>query len=154
MTSIKFPANLSRAIKMLGGMRCVASPRTRSRARVRPAILAAAALLGVACPVYAAGGPPPLVGFTAVVCNGALARGKGVSGVTKIATGQFEVLFTMPVTACTSVATIGLPGSIGVSPPGEITVVGRSGKSNGVFVTTSNSAGGSADRCFHLVVAC
>lgn len=154
MTSLKFGVNSSRAIKVLGEMLCVVSSRVRSRARVRSAILAAAALLGAAGPVQSAGGPPPLVGFTAVVCNGVLVRGKGVSGVTKIAIGQFEVLFNMRVAACTSVATIGLPGSIGMSAPGEITVVGRSGKSNGVLVATSNSAGGSADRCFHLIVAC
>ena len=66
----------------------------------------------------------------------------------------YEVIFNRDVRDCAYVATVGLSGSSGSSLPGEITVVGRAGAPNGVFITTHDSAGGPSDRGFHLAVHC
>nr|MDT0662274.1 hypothetical protein [Micromonospora sp. DSM 115978] len=99
------------------------------------------------------GMPPTAQTFFAVVnANGTLARGFGVVSSSRIALGQYQVVFSHNVTGSAYVGTLGLSGSVGGSPPGEIAVVGRNGNPNGVFVQTFNSAGGAADRGFHLSV--
>lgn len=69
-------------------------------------------------------------------------------------TGWYEVIFDRNVRKCCYVATIGLPGNVGVEEEGEITVAGRFNNQNGVFITTHDSNGNYADRSFHLVVIC
>ncbi len=51
-------------------------------------------------------------------------------------------------------ATIGLNGAEVAEEPGQISVLGRAGATNGVFVETTDSAGTSADRGSHLVANC
>ncbi len=84
------------------------------------------------------------------------ARGKGVVSVTRgdSATGSCVVRFNKNVTGCVYVATIGLSGSVGVSSPGEITVVRRNTIPQAVYVATYNSGGSQTDRGFHLLVGC
>jgi hypothetical protein len=107
-----------------------------------------------AVPATAAGLPATAQGHFAVVnANGTLARGFGVVSSARIAVGQYQVIFIQNVTRSAYLATIGLTGSAGVSPPGEIAVVGRAGNPNGVFVQTFTSAGVPADRSFHLHVS-
>ena len=88
--------------------------------------------------------------------DGTLARGRGALAASRAdaPTGAYEVLFDRNVRRCSYTATIGLSGASGVSPPGEITVVGRSGAPNGVFITTHDSTGALADRGFHLTANC
>ncbi|ROT31708.1 hypothetical protein [Micromonospora sp. HM5-17] len=88
-----------------------------------------------------------------VNANGTLARGFGVISSSRLAVGQYQVIFIQNVTRSAYLATIGLTGSAGVSPPGEIAVVGRAGNPNGVFVQTFTSAGVPDDRSFHLHVS-
>jgi hypothetical protein len=93
----------------------------------------------------------------AVIGSGCIfSRGKGVVSVTRgdSATGSCVVRFNKNVTGCVYVGTIGLPGSVGVSPPGEITVVRRNSVPQAVYVATYNSAGTQTDRGFHLLVGC
>jgi hypothetical protein len=114
----------------------------------RAAAAAAAAAVGAAA--------VPTTGFFAVVRdNGGLARGKGAVSSRRFAAGlgAYEVIFNGPVTGCAFSGTVGNPDANSAAP-GEITVQGRFGTSNGVFVTTHNAAGGVADRPFHLVVTC
>lgn len=100
-----------------------------------------------------------------VVCDGSVAvgaqcfvRGVGTlnasNQVTKIGTGTFDIRFDIGIRQCAYVGTIGLPGNSGSSAPGEITVVGRAGTNNGVFVQTFDSSGTIADRSFHLAIFC
>lgn len=100
-----------------------------------------------------------------VVCDGNVAIGsscyvRGVGAlaasgqVTKIGTGTFDIRFDIGIRQCAYTATIGLTGNSGASAPGEITVVGRAGTNNGVFLQTFDSAGNVADRSFHLLVNC
>jgi hypothetical protein len=58
------------------------------------------------------------------------------------------------VTGCVYVGTIGLSGSVGVSAPGEITVVRRNTIPQAVYVSTYSSSGTQSDRGFHLLVGC
>ncbi|MFY1690395.1 hypothetical protein [Plantactinospora sp. WMMB782] len=107
-----------------------------------------------AVPATAAGLPATAQGHFAVVnANGTLARGFGVLSSSRITTGQYQVVFIQSVVRSAFTATLGLTGSLGASPPGEIAVVGRAGNANGVFVQTFTSAGVPADRSFHLHVS-
>lgn len=104
-------------------------------------------------PATAVGMPPTAqVYFAVVEANGALARGFGVVSAARLAAGQYQVVFNHDVTGSAFVASLGLSGSLGVGPSGEITVVGRYGVANGVFVATLDSSGNYADRSFHLGV--
>ncbi|MFI9644156.1 hypothetical protein ACIG87_29580 [Micromonospora sp. NPDC051925] len=114
-------------------------------------IAAASALL---VPATSAGMPPTAQLFFAVVeATGVLNRGFGVVSSARLAVGQYQVVFSHDVTRSAFVGTIGLTGSVGTSPSGEIAVVGRFGVPNGVFVQTFTSAGASADRAFHLTIS-
>lgn len=104
-------------------------------------------------PATGAGMPPTAQAFFAVVnANGVLSRGFGVVSSTRLAVGQYQVVFSHDVTGSAYVGTVGLAGTSGVSPSGEIAVVGRAGIPAGVFVQTFASNGVAADRGFHLAV--
>lgn len=105
-------------------------------------------------PATSAGLPPTAQTFFAVINggNGAVVRGFGVTSAARLAVGLYQVVFSHDVTGSAYVGTIGLTGSVGQSPSGEIAVVGRTGVANGVFVQTFNSAGVLSDRSFHLAV--
>jgi hypothetical protein len=104
-------------------------------------------------PATLAGLPPTAQAFFAVVnANGTLARGFQALSATRLGVGVYQVLFSHDITGSAYIGTIGLTGSLGGSPPGQISVVGRAGAPNGVFVQTFNSAGAPADLAFHLAV--
>jgi hypothetical protein len=104
-------------------------------------------------PATAAGMPPTAQTFFAVIdANGTLVRGFGAVSALRIAVGTYQVVFSHDLTGSAYVGSIGLPGSLGASAPGEITVVGRAGIPNGVFIQTYTSAGVLADRGFHLAI--
>jgi hypothetical protein len=104
-------------------------------------------------PATTAGMPPTAQAFFAVVnSNGSLARGFQAVSSARITTGQYQVLFSHDLTGSAFVASIGDPGSLVIPPGGEISVVGRLGAANGVFIATRDSAGNLADRGFHLTV--
>jgi hypothetical protein len=92
--------------------------------------------------------------FAVVEANGVTARGRGVVSSQSIGGGFYEVIFSRNVTKCAYVATMGDSGSNTNGTPGEIAVVGRFGKPNGVFLSTFDSTGALADRSFHLQVLC
>jgi hypothetical protein len=97
--------------------------------------------------------PPTSQAFFAVVePTGALARGFQAVSATRLSVGTYQVVFSHDLTGSAFVGTIGLSGSAGASAPGEITVVGRAGVPNGIFVQTFNSTGALADRGFHIAV--
>ncbi|GGR56085.1 hypothetical protein GCM10010251_86330 [Streptomyces aurantiogriseus] len=88
--------------------------------------------------------------------DGTLVAGQsfGASSATRVENpvGTYQVCFDVPVTNGTYVASIGIPGNSGVSAPGEITVVGRAGTDNCLYIQTFDSTGVLADRSFHVVV--
>jgi hypothetical protein len=100
-----------------------------------------------------AGMPPTAQTFYAVVnADGSLARGFQAVEARNLGTGFYEVIFNVDVTGSAYIATIGSSATSGIEQTGEITVVGRAGTPNGVFVTTTDSAGTFADRGFHIAV--
>jgi hypothetical protein len=86
--------------------------------------------------------------------SGDLDRGNGVTYTNKSDTGDYQVRFNKNVRGCVYVASVGLPGSLGVELPGQIGVVGEAASVNGVWIDTYDSAGNEADRSFHLLVDC
>jgi hypothetical protein len=114
-----------------------------------PSDEAAAALV----PATFVGMPPTAQTFFAVVnANGSMARAFQAVSSQRFSAGLYEVIFSHNVTGSAYVASIGDSGSTIVPPPGEISVVGRLGNPNGVFIATRDSAGNLADRGFHLAV--
>ncbi|MFC4145715.1 hypothetical protein ACFO0M_05575 [Micromonospora mangrovi] len=89
--------------------------------------------------------------FAVVRADGTLVRGLGVTSSARLAPGMYQVLFDQDVTRAGYLGTIGLTGS-GVAAAGALTVAGRTGIPNGVFVETFAVTGGHADRPFHLAV--
>lgn len=90
--------------------------------------------------------------FAVVSANGGLVRGNQAVSVSLLGVGLYQVVFNTPVATGAFVATIGLTGSVGTSPSGLISVVGRTNLSQGVFVQTWNAANQPANRSFHLAV--
>ncbi|SCK44682.1 hypothetical protein [Streptomyces sp. WMMB 322] len=77
----------------------------------------------------------------------------GATSATKLGTGVYQVCFAVPINKGTYVASIGIPGNVGVPPAGEISVVGRVNTDNCLYIQTFNSAGTLTDRGFHVVAA-
>jgi hypothetical protein len=91
--------------------------------------------------------------WAVVAGDGTLTRKNGAASVTKLGTGDYEVVFGGSVAACAYNATLG-SGDATDPPAGEVGVAQRSGNANAVRVLTRDSAGAAADHPFHLTVAC
>jgi hypothetical protein len=93
--------------------------------------------------------------YAVVNSDGSLARA-GCPGTasTLLNTGQYQVSFPRDITACGFVGTVGLSSFGGSSPPGMITVVGRAGSPDAVFIETSNATGTLTSLGFHLSIQC
>jgi hypothetical protein len=79
--------------------------------------------------------------------SGTLIQGSRVTGVTKLATGEYQVDFDRNVSACSYAVT---PFFVGVTSGAEP----RSGDANGVFVYFLNGSSALADTQFYLTVTC
>jgi hypothetical protein len=88
--------------------------------------------------------------FAVVDALGGLVHGNGVSSVTHISTGQYEVSFTRDVGQCAYLATTENAYTQAIS---AFTAGGHL-SSQGVYVETKNQGGGLTDGPFHLVVVC
>lgn len=89
--------------------------------------------------------------FANVSQTGGLVSGSGVSSVTKLGVGRYEVTFTSNVSACAYVATTVNVFSQALT---VFTAGGHNNPTNGVYVETKNQGGGLTDGPFNLVVAC
>jgi hypothetical protein len=104
-------------------------------------------------PGTGAGLPPTAQTFFAVVeSTGVLVRGFGTVSAARLATGQYQVVFSHDVSRSGFIASQGFTGSLNVPPDGTAVCAGRTGVPNGVFVATYNTAGVHTDRSFHLTV--
>jgi hypothetical protein len=88
--------------------------------------------------------------FATVDQNGNLIDGGGVSSVTHIGTGQYEVTFSTDVSSCAYVASTQNASSQALL----ITTAGGHLSSDGVYVETKNQGGGLTDGPFNLAVDC
>ena len=112
-------------------------------------------LFGMALAVAAALVPPTASAaspnlFASVAGNGTLVNGNGVSSVTHIGTGRYEVTFTSDVTNCGYVSTTRHAFSQAL----QSFTAGGHLSSSGVYVEVKNQGGGLTDGPFDLAVAC
>ena len=118
-------------------------------------ILLSAAITGAALATFIVpASAAHLSGFAVVNSDGSLARGSNVTGASHLSTGIYEVDFSTSVKSCAFTATTGLSGSSGTMPPSFVTVAGRNGNANGVYIRTFDSTGADSDLGFHLNVRC
>src|SRR5215475_14473287 len=109
------------------------------------ALAVAAALV----PPTASAASPNL--FASVALAGTLVNGNGVSSVTHIGTGQYEVTFTSDVSGCAYVSTTQNAYSQAI----QSYTAGGHLSSSGVYIETKNPGGGLSDGIpFHLAVVC
>jgi|1186.fasta_scaffold18962_1 hypothetical protein len=92
--------------------------------------------------------------FAVVDSTGVRARSSHVVSSQRLSTGAYEVIFDHRVKNCAYNATIGTTGTGSVGSPGSITVAGRAGNQNGVFVLIVSRTGASLDSSFHLAITC
>jgi hypothetical protein len=114
-------------------------------------ILLAAAVASCATAAIASDGPS---GFAVVNSDGSLARGFNAVSSSRIALGQYEVVFNQKVNLCGYTAAIGLSGSIGTSDFGSVNVASRDGNKNALLVQTFRTANNASDLGFHVILAC
>jgi hypothetical protein len=88
--------------------------------------------------------------FATVAGNATLVNGNGVSSVTHIGTGQYEVTFTSDVSGCGYVSTTQNAFSQAI----QSYTAGGHLSANGVYVEVKNQGGGLLDGPFDLAVAC
>ena len=95
--------------------------------------------------------------FASVNLNGTLAHGNGVTSVTHLGTGRYEVAFATDVQQCAYVATTinAYSQALQVFTAGGPTAVfGGHFSGDDVYVETKNQGGGLTDGPFNLVVDC
>ena len=112
-------------------------------------------------PVAPAGAFPTCSAFCAVInSDGTIARAHVYTTASHLGTGEYQVLFYSAVSTqknvskCAYVATPGVTTNSGSQPATFVTVAGRAGTTNGVYLATYNQAGAAVDAPFHLVVNC
>jgi hypothetical protein len=88
--------------------------------------------------------------FATVAMNGNLIDGGGVSSVSHLGTGQYEVTFNSNVSGCAYVAST----QNAYSQALLIFTAGGHLSANGVYVETKNQGGGLTDGPFNLIVDC
>jgi hypothetical protein len=88
-----------------------------------------------------------------VSSTGSLVRGAGATGSLLLGTGIYEVDFSVNVSGCAYIATLG-NATYGTAPAGFITDAERAGNPDGVFVKIANPSGAATDENFHLAVVC
>jgi len=88
--------------------------------------------------------------FASVAGNGTLINGNGVSSVTHIGTGQYEVTFTSVVSDCSYVSTTQNAFSQAI----QSYTAGGHLSAAGVYVEVKNQGGGLTNGPFDLAVAC
>ena len=94
-------------------------------------------------------GPSPNL-FATVDQSGNLITGNGVSSVTHLGTGRYEVTFMVDVSQCAYVATTDNAFSQALT----VFTAGGHLNADGVYVETKNQGGGLTDGPFNLVVDC
>jgi hypothetical protein len=121
--------------------------------RLLPAAAATAATAAAAVLVALSAGPAQAASanlFASVSASGTLVTGNGVSSVTHIGTGQYEVTFSTNVASCAYVAT-----TINASSQAlQVFTAGGHLSADGVYLETKNQGGGLTDGPFNLAVDC
>jgi hypothetical protein len=89
--------------------------------------------------------------------DGSPHHGRGFVSSSKVVTdgaGVYEVFFDRSIKRCAWSGTVGRPDFVSHTGPAMITITGRVGTKNGLYVTTYDAAGEKKDFPFHAVVVC
>ena len=102
---------------------------------------------------------PAQVKAAAVInSNGTVARASTlpyhVLSSTNSGTGTYDVRFSHSISGCAWVGTVGLGGFSGSTGAAQITITGRAGTNNGLFITTFDGAGTATNEPFHVILVC
>jgi hypothetical protein len=95
--------------------------------------------------------------FAVVNADGSKHHGRGfVSSATvpSDGAGAYEVFFNRSIKKCAWSGTVGRPDFVSHTGPAMITITGRVGTNNGLYVRTHNADGDQADLPFHTMVIC
>jgi hypothetical protein len=92
--------------------------------------------------------------FAVIRADATKQRARGFQSSTKLGTGVYEVRFDRSIKKCAWTGTVGNGGFSGSTGAAMITITGRAGTSDGLFVTTFNGAGAPADLPFLTTVTC
>ncbi len=92
--------------------------------------------------------------FAVVRADGSKHRGRGFVSSSRLSPGTYEVFFDRNIKKCAWSGTVGIGGFSGSTGPAMITITGRVGTNNGLYVTTYDGDGAKADMPFHTVVTC
>ena len=95
---------------------------------------------------------PPRV-FAVVNADGTKLRGKSVASTLRVSTGVYDVRFNRNISTCAWTGTVGFGTFGGSTGPSEISVSGRAGTNNGLFVQTFGGSA-AADLPFTVLVVC
>src|SRR5437870_4185738 len=92
--------------------------------------------------------------FASVGLAGNLVSGGGVSSVTHLGSGRYDLTFPASVKSCAYLATVGDPGNALVFNPNGV-YTGSGPNANTVYIETKNPGGGlSSGIPFHVAVIC
>jgi hypothetical protein len=93
--------------------------------------------------------------WAVVNADASLARAGCPNTTTQLlGTGAYQVTFPRDITGCAFLATVGLSTFFGSTPPGMVTVVGRAGTNNTLYIVTSDKTGVPTPLGFHVSVQC
>jgi hypothetical protein len=95
--------------------------------------------------------------YAVVNADGSKHHGRGFVSSAKVVgdgAGVYEVFFDRSIKKCAWSGTVGNPDFVGHTGPAMITITGRVGTNNGLYVTTYDADGAKADLPFHTVVVC
>ena len=103
---------------------------------------------------YAQRATAPARVFAVINTDGTKRRARGFASSTHLGTGVYDVRFTRNISKCAWTGTVGLGTFGGSTGDATITISGRSGTNNGLFITTFNAGGTATDEPFTTTVIC
>ena len=77
-----------------------------------------------------------------------------VTSVSNLSTGRYDLRFSHSIGGCAWLGTVGFGTFGGDTGAAQITITGRSGTNNGLFITTANGAGTLTNEPFHVILVC
>jgi hypothetical protein len=89
-----------------------------------------------------------------IASTGAITRSSNAVSATRLSTGQFEVRFAHNILGCVWQGNVARPQFDNSPPRGLISITGRAGTTDGVFVQTFDQAGTPRNLNFSVFVAC
>lgn len=92
--------------------------------------------------------------FAVVNADGTKLRGKAVASTAHLSPGVYDVRFNRNLSACAWTGTVGFGTFGGSTAAPMISISGRAGTNNGLFVQTFNSAGTPTDLPFSAIAIC